>query len=40
MAMEVHGKMLQDATQSRMDFQHGVDAFLPEFHRQPAQFRG
>ena len=37
MAMEVHGKMLQDATQSRMDFQHGVDAFLPEFYRKSAQ---
>jgi hypothetical protein len=38
--MEVQGNMLQDATQSRMDFQHGVDAFLPEFYRKPAQLCG
>jgi hypothetical protein len=40
MAMEVQGKMLQDATQSRMDFQHGVDAFPREFYRKPAQLCG
>ena len=35
--MEVQGYMLQSAHSSWIDCQHGVDAFLPEFHRQPAQ---